>query len=69
LLETFPNQQGMAWLRARGTRYVVFHLGLYGAADQRLLRERIGAHGADLQPRFVHGPLLLYELAPSSATP
>jgi hypothetical protein len=69
LLETFPNAEGMAWLRARRTRYVVFHLGLYGADDQRRLRERIDSHAADLQPKVVEGPLLLYELAPPGTTP
>jgi hypothetical protein len=69
LLETFPNQEGMAWLRARGTRYVVFHLGLYGAQESRLLRQRIDAHAADLKPRYVNGPVLLYELAPVTGAP
>lgn len=69
LLETFPNGEGMAWLRARRTRYVVFHLGLYGADDQRRLRERIHSHAADLQPKVVEGPLLLYELTPAGTTP
>lgn len=69
LLETFPNAEGVAWLRARRTRYVVFHLGLYGADDQRRLRERIHSHAADLQPKVVEGPLLLYELTPAGTTP
>ena len=69
LLDTFPNVEGMRWLRARGTRYVVFHLGLYSAPDQRRLRERIAAHAADLAPMVAEGPVLLYELAPAGTTP
>jgi hypothetical protein len=69
LLETFPNDQGMAWLRARGTRYVVFHLGLYGAQESRLLRQRIDAYAADLKPKYVNGPVLLYELTPVTGAP
>ena len=33
------------------------------------LRERIEAYGADLTPKFVHGPVLLYELTPAGGTP
>jgi hypothetical protein len=69
LLETFPNLDGMRWLRARSTRYVVFHLGLYSAPDQRRLKERIAAHSADLQPKVIEGPVLLYELAPAATKP
>ena len=29
LLENFPDDAGLAWLRARNTRYVVFHRHLY----------------------------------------
>lgn len=69
LLEGFPNPEGMAWLRARRTRYVVFHLGLYGAEESLRLRERIAAYAEDLKPRYVHGPVLLYELTASAGVP
>ena len=69
LLEKFPNPEGLAWLRARATRYVVFHLGLYGDDDERRLLERIEAHAADLKPKFVHGSVLLYEITPVNGTP
>lgn len=69
LLEQFPNPEGMAWLRARATRYVVFHLGLYGDDDERRLFERIEAHAADLKPKYVQGSVLVYEITPTRSRP
>ncbi len=69
LLEKFPNPEGMAWLRARDTRYVVFHLGLYGDDDERRLMERIAAHAADLKPKYLQGSVLVYEITPVNGTP
>jgi hypothetical protein len=62
LLESFPNAEGFAWLRERGTRYVVFHLGLYDEAQRRRLQERIASHAAYLQPKYLFGTVHLYEI-------
>ena len=62
LLQDFPNQAGLDWLRARGTRYVVFHRYLYDDAGLARLDEEIAAHATQLQPRHVFGEIRLYEL-------
>jgi hypothetical protein len=65
VLESFPNDEGLAWLGARGARYVVFHLGLYDPARRRLLLQRIEA-ASYLRPRHVQGTVLLYEIVARS---
>ncbi|MEX2660956.1 MAG: hypothetical protein WD227_03455, partial [Vicinamibacterales bacterium] len=69
LLESFPNVEGFAWLRERGTRYVVFHLGLYDGARRQRLLKRIADHAAYLEPRYTFGTVHLYEIVawPDSA--
>jgi hypothetical protein len=62
LLETFPNREGFAWLRERNTRYVVFHLGLYGGESREQLFDRIDEHADYLKPRYTHDSVLLYEI-------
>lgn len=62
LLESFPNAEGFEWLRARGTRYVVFHLGLYDEGRRQRLQQRIAAHGDYLRPKYTFGTVHLYEI-------
>ncbi|HJR60996.1 MAG TPA: hypothetical protein VJ813_16415 [Vicinamibacterales bacterium] len=62
LLETFPNPEGFGWLRQRGTRYVVFHLGLYDGPSRALLEQRILANSDYLRPKYVQGTVHLYEI-------
>lgn len=62
LLESFPDAAGLEWLRARGTRYAVFHMGLYDHPDRARLDARIQAHAADLQPKYTFGAVHLYEI-------
>jgi len=62
LLESFPNREGFAWLRERNTRYVVFHLGLYGEPMRAQLRERIDEYADYLKPTYTYGSVLLYEI-------
>jgi hypothetical protein len=62
LLESFPNADGFAWLRERGTRYVVFHLGLYDEVRRKRLQQRIADHSEYLQPKYVFGTVHLYEI-------
>jgi hypothetical protein len=69
LLETFPNAEGFAWLRERNTRYVVFHLNLYGGPQREALLERIDAYAGFLRPRYTFGTVLLYEIVDWPAAP
>jgi hypothetical protein len=62
LLESFPNAEGFAWLRERGTRYIVVHLGLYDGARRQRLLTRIAEHSAYLEPRHTFGTVHLYEI-------
>lgn len=62
LLESFPNVEGFVWLRERGTRYVIFHLGLYDGARRQRLLKRIADHAAYLEPRYTFGTVHLYEI-------
>ncbi|HVL67862.1 MAG TPA: hypothetical protein VM364_11415 [Vicinamibacterales bacterium] len=58
----FPDPESFAWLRARDTRYVVFHLGLYGGTDYESLMRRLETYSPYLKPRWAHGSVLLYEI-------
>jgi hypothetical protein len=71
LLEGFPNPAGFEWLRERGTRYVVFHFGLYDGPSGAALRERIRANSSYLRPKYVQGTVHLYEIVawPSTELP
>ena len=69
LLENFPDAAGLNWLRARDTRYVVFHRNLYDDASRARLDERIAAHAAELKPRYTFGVVHLYELVSAPAVP
>ena len=62
LLENFPDDAGLTWLRARNTRYVMFHRHLYDNAALTRLDERIAAHAAELRPRYVFDTIHLYEI-------
>lgn len=62
ILESFPSAEGFAWLRERGTRYVVFHLGLYDEAGRRQLEQRIATHSDSLHPKYVQETVHLYEI-------
>lgn len=62
LLQEFPNPEGFAWLRERGARYAVFHLGLYDGPSEAALLERIAKYSDHLRPRYVLGTVLLYEI-------
>ncbi len=71
LLQNFPDDAGLKWLRARDTRYVVFYRHLYDDASRARLDERIAAHAAELRPLYTFGTIHLYELVggpPSSLT-
>ena len=61
-LAGFPSPEGFAWLRERRARYVVFHLGLYDVSSRESLRQRIAANAQFLEPRYVEGSVLLYEI-------
>ena len=61
-LETFPNAEAFAWLRERNTRYVVFHVHLYGGPEREELLERIDAYAEYLRPRYTSGTVRLYEI-------
>jgi hypothetical protein len=65
VVESFPTDEGLAWLQARGARYAVFHLGLYDPPRRKLLLQRIEA-ASYLRPRHVQGTVLLYEIVARS---
>ncbi|MBA3640581.1 MAG: hypothetical protein H0W53_15180 [Acidobacteria bacterium] len=69
LLENFPDDAGLNWLRARDTRYVVFHRNLYDDASRARLDERLTVHARDLQPKYTFGLVHLYEVVNSPAIP
>jgi hypothetical protein len=69
LLENFPDEAGLKWLRARDTRYVLFHLNLYDEASRARLDERIAAHASQLQPRYLFGLVHIYELVDVPSSP
>jgi 4-amino-4-deoxy-L-arabinose transferase-like glycosyltransferase len=62
LLGSFPSPQGFAWLEQRRARYLVFHTNLYDPASREVLRRQIAEHSQFLQPRYVEGSVLLYEI-------
>lgn len=62
LLQNFPDDAGLNWLRARDTRYVVFYRHLYDDASRARLDERIAAHATELRPMYVFDTIHLYEL-------
>ena len=69
LLENFPDDAGLNWLRARDTRYVVFHRNLYDDASRARLDERIAAHAGQLKPKYTFGVVHLYELVSAPTIP
>ena len=69
LLENFPDSAGLDWLRARETRYVVFHRNLYDDASRARLDQRIAAHAGELKPRWTFGVVHLYELVSVPSLP
>lgn len=69
LLQSFPDAPGLNWLRARDTKYVVFHRHLYDDPSRALLDARIAAHPGDLRPRYTFGNIHLYELVTGPSVP
>jgi hypothetical protein len=69
LLGSFPDDAGLRWLRARNTRYVVFHRHLFDNPSLARLDQRIAAHSTDLRPLYVFGTIHLYELVSSPPAP
>jgi hypothetical protein len=62
LLSSFPSPEGFDWLQQRRARYLVFHLNLYDPQSRARLRQQIQEHSASLEPRYVEGSVLLYEI-------
>jgi hypothetical protein len=69
LLENFPDDAGLTWLRAQDTRYVVFHRNLYDDDSRARLDERIAAHASQLKPKYTFGVVHLYELVSAPTNP
>ena len=67
LLQNFPDDAGLKWLRARDTRYVVFYRHLYDDASRARLDERIAAHATELRPLYTLDTIHLYERHRGSA--
>jgi hypothetical protein len=60
-LATFPSPEGWKVLRARGARYVVFHLDWYEERERRLIEEYLARAGDYLRP-IVRDDTALYEI-------
>lgn len=61
-LSSFPTLESFAILRARRTRYVVFHLDMYDQVLRRRLMERLETYKANLEPLSRVGDTWLYEI-------
>lgn len=68
LFRNFPDDAALSWLRARGTRYVVFHRHLYDEASRARLDEKLAAHASQLRPRYILETTQLYELVEGPTT-
>lgn len=62
VIATFPSDEAFAELRARGARYAVVHLRLYGPADREEVLERLDRYAAYLQPLAREDDVWLYEI-------
>ena len=61
-LSSFPTREAFAILRARHTRYVVFHLDMYDQVSRRRLLERIERYKGYLQPLSQTENVWLFEI-------
>lgn len=72
VIDAFPSPASFEWLHQRGARYAVFHLGLYDDPTRNALMARIATYPQYLRPKYVTGPVLLYEIVgwpPEGARP
>ncbi len=61
-VSSFPAWEAFGILRARGVRYVVFHLDLYDYRSREKLLDRIERYREFLRPIVQHGNVWLYEI-------
>jgi hypothetical protein len=62
VIATFPSDEAFAELRARGARYAVVHLHLYGPEERQRVRDRLEQYAAYLQPLAREDDVWLFEI-------
>jgi hypothetical protein len=58
----FPDPASFAIMRARGVRYVVWHIDYYRGDGQRTIEDRLRRYADDLRPLVTTGDVWLYEI-------
>ena len=61
-MRDFPTDGGLDALRARGVRYLVFHLGLYEEGPRTVLFERLDGYRHRLRPLHQKDGVWLFEI-------